>query len=71
MPKGSPGVVGETPVLEPGASFEYASGTTFSQPGGSVKGSFQMVVVDSEDLSFDAGVDRFECIVPPASGGTG
>ena len=31
MPRGSPGVVGETPTLGPGQAFEYASGTTLDQ----------------------------------------
>ena len=64
VPKGSPGVVGETPTLEPGEQFEYSSGTTFTQPGGSVEGSFQMVSHPAEvPRPFDATVGRFECIV--------
>ena len=31
VPRGSPGVVGETPTLGPGQAFEYASGTTLDQ----------------------------------------
>lgn len=65
VPKGSPGVVGQTPTLEPGEQFEYASGTTFTHPGGSVRGSFQMVSHPAEEVPrpFDAAVGRFECIV--------
>lgn len=64
VPKGSPGVVGQTPTLEPGEQFEYASGTTFTQPGGSVEGSFQMVSHPAEvPRPFDAIVGRFDCIV--------
>jgi ApaG protein len=75
VPKGSPGVVGETPTLEPGQAFEYASGTTFSQPGGTVEGSFQMVAPEQAEaerdagMLFDAAVGRFECVVEGAPGG--
>lgn len=44
VPRGSPGVVGQTPKLLPGGdSFEYASGTTLSTPGGSISGSLQLM----------------------------
>ena len=36
------GVVGEQPVLEPGESFEYTSGTPLSAPSGIMVGSYQM-----------------------------
>ena len=62
VPKGSKGVVGQTPVLRPGQAFEYASGTDFATPGGSVQGSFQMLCLDTS-TEFDADVGRFECLV--------
>ena len=37
-----PGVVGEQPVLEPGASFEYTSGTPLSTPSGIMAGTYEM-----------------------------
>ncbi|WP_374444125.1 Co2+/Mg2+ efflux protein ApaG [Stella sp.] len=37
-----PGVVGEQPVLEPGKSFEYTSGTPLPTPSGIMVGSYQM-----------------------------
>ncbi|HEY6044117.1 MAG TPA: Co2+/Mg2+ efflux protein ApaG, partial [Nitrosospira sp.] len=46
------GVVGEQPLLKPGDSFEYTSGTAISTPVGSMKGSYQMVAEDG--LRFDA-----------------
>ena len=61
VPKGSPGVVGETPVLQPKQAFEYASGTTFNTAGGSVEGSFQMARLPNGE-PFDAAVARFDCI---------
>jgi ApaG protein len=37
-----PGVVGETPVLEPGTSFRYTSGCPLSTPSGIMVGSYHM-----------------------------
>ena len=45
VPKGSPGVVGRTPVLEPGCTFEYYSSTDLPTPAGVMSGSFGMSVV--------------------------
>ena len=36
------GVVGEQPVLEPGSSFEYTSGTPLPTPSGIMMGSYEM-----------------------------
>jgi ApaG protein len=38
-----PGVVGQTPVLEPGASFRYTSGCPLPTPSGIMVGSYQMM----------------------------
>jgi ApaG protein len=40
-----PGVVGEQPVLEPGQRFEYTSGCPLPTPFGSMRGSYDMVVL--------------------------
>jgi ApaG protein len=37
-----PGVVGEQPVLDPGQSFEYTSGTPLPTPSGFMVGTYQM-----------------------------
>lgn len=37
-----PGVIGKTPVLKPGQSFEYTSGCPLSTPSGIMVGSYQM-----------------------------
>ena len=37
-----PGVVGEQPVLRPGESYEYTSGTPLSTPSGIMVGSYEM-----------------------------
>lgn len=56
------GVVGEQPLLKPGDSFEYTSGTAISSPVGSMKGSYQMVTEDG--LRFDAPIPEFTLSVP-------
>lgn len=37
-----PGVIGETPLFEPGASFEYTSFCPLPTPTGSMRGSYLM-----------------------------
>ena len=37
------GVVGEQPVLKPGETFRYTSGTTMTTPSGIMTGSYRMV----------------------------
>ena len=56
------GVVGEQPLLKPGDSFEYTSGTAISSPVGSMKGSYQMIAEDG--LHFDASIPEFTLSVP-------
>ena len=56
------GVVGEQPLLKPGDSYEYTSGTAISTPVGSMKGSYQMVAEDG--LRFDAPIPEFILSVP-------
>ena len=53
-----PGVVGEQPVLQPGQSFEYTSGTPLKTPSGLMVGSYEM---ESE------GGERFDVPVPAFS----
>jgi len=59
-----PGVVGETPVLEPGESFEYTSGCPLTTPFGSMEGTYQMITEAGE--RFDAEVARFSLREPGA-----
>jgi ApaG protein len=40
------GVVGEQPVLQPGTSYEYTSGTPLSTPSGIMAGSYAMQMTD-------------------------
>jgi len=56
------GVVGERPVLKPGQSFGYTSGTVLSTPVGTMTGSYQMVAEDG--TKFDAPIPQFVLSVP-------
>jgi len=51
------GVVGQQPLLKPGQSFEYTSGTRLRTPTGTMHGSFFCVAEDGE--KFDATVPMF------------
>jgi ApaG protein len=47
------GVVGEQPVLSPGESFEYTSGTPLPTPSGIMVGRYQMTTEDGEHFEVD------------------
>ncbi len=57
------GVVGEQPVLEPGESFEYTSGTPLATPSGFMHGHYHMMVRASGE-SFDAKIPPFSLDSP-------
>jgi ApaG protein len=46
-----PGVVGETPVLKPGTSFNYTSGCPLSTPSGIMVGQFFMTTDRGEGFA--------------------
>ncbi len=52
-----PGVVGETPTLEPGGSFQYTSGCPLPTPFGSMHGTYLMQTPAGE--RFDAKIASF------------
>ena len=56
------GVVGEQPLIKPGQSFGYTSGTVLSTPVGTMTGSYQMVSEDG--TKFDAAIPQFVLSVP-------
>ncbi len=56
------GVVGEQPLLRPGESFEYTSGTAMATPVGTMRGSYQMVAEDGH--KFDAEIPAFTLSMP-------
>src|SRR5215467_10257817 len=51
------GVVGETPVLEPGKSYEYTSGVPLPTPSGFMVGTYGMVTAAGEN--FDINIPAF------------
>ncbi|MDB5316105.1 MAG: Co2+/Mg2+ efflux protein ApaG [Rhodospirillales bacterium] len=62
------GVVGEQPVLEPGESFEYTSGTPLATPSGFMHGHYHMMVTSSGE-SFNAMIPAFSLDSPHATSG--
>jgi ApaG protein len=60
------GVVGEQPVLSPGESFEYISGTPLGTPSGMMVGSYQMVATTTGE-TFAAAIPAFSLDVPGAA----
>ncbi len=60
------GVVGETPVLNPGDEFEYSSGTPLVTPSGFMTGIFQML--DAEGQRFAVSVPTFALDIPEQRG---
>jgi ApaG protein len=56
------GVVGQQPLLRPGESFEYTSGTQLATAVGTMRGTYQMVAEDGH--AFDAAIPSFTLSVP-------
>ena len=56
------GVVGAQPVLRPGESHQYTSGTALATSVGTMRGSYQMVAEDG--TRFDATIPEFTLSVP-------
>jgi ApaG protein len=57
-----PGVVGETPVIQPGNSFSYTSGCPLRTPSGIMNGSYQMA--DAKGQLFDVQIPAFSLDSP-------
>lgn len=47
------GVIGEHPVIKPGAVFEYTSGTPLSTPSGVMMGHYEMAKLNGEIFLVD------------------
>src|SRR5574343_135480 len=58
------GVVGKQPLLQPGESFEYTSGSSLTTPIGTMKGTYQMVAEDG--THFEAEIPEFVLAIPRA-----
>ena len=61
------GVVGEQPLLEPGESFEYTSGTPLDTPTGFMVGAYHMSVPASGE-TFDVAIPAFSLDSPHQGG---
>jgi ApaG protein len=66
------GVVGEQPVIQPGAYFRYTSGTTLATPVGFMEGSYTMVTFTGgapggeAEQRFDVPIRAFTLHTPTA-----
>ncbi len=56
------GVIGEQPVLAPGAAYDYVSGCPLTTPSGAMQGSYGMVGEDGS--TFDVAIPRFALMAP-------
>jgi len=56
------GVVGEQPVIEPGASFDYVSGCPLNTSTGMMEGHYHMV--GSDGSTFTIAIPRFPLVAP-------
>ena len=61
------GVVGQQPVLEPGETFEYTSGTPLETPSGFMVGTYHMVLTGSGE-AFDVAIPAFSLDSPHQAG---
>ena len=63
VPAGAgPGVIGQQPLLKPGESFEYSSGTHLETAVGTMRGTYQMIAEDGH--TFEAPIPLFTLSVP-------
>lgn len=60
------GVVGEQPLLEPGASFDYVSGCPLTTPTGAMEGRYFMIGADGS--RFAVNIPRFPLLAPAVTG---
>ena len=56
------GVVGEQPMIAPGASYDYVSGCPLATPTGSMPGSYRMIGADG--MEFDVAIPKFSLLAP-------
>ena len=56
------GVVGEQPLLQPTASFEYTSGTVLNTNVGTMHGTYQFTAIDG--TQFDVAIPSFTLSMP-------
>jgi len=56
------GVVGQQPVIQPGQSYTYTSGSVFKTPFGIMQGQYKML--DSQQQPFDVEIPVFRLTTP-------
>jgi ApaG protein len=61
------GVVGEQPVIEPGAAFDYVSGCPLGTPTGFMEGRYHLI--GSDGRSFAVAIPRFPLVAPAVARG--
>ena len=64
------GVVGQQPLLKPGQSFEYTSGTRLRTPTGTMHGSFFCVAEDGEKFNADIPMFVLDALSEPGVNGS-
>ena len=64
------GVVGQQPLLKPGDTFEYTSGTRLRTPTGTMHGSFFCVAEDGEKFDVDVPMFVLDALSAGGMGGT-
>ncbi|MED5565708.1 MAG: Co2+/Mg2+ efflux protein ApaG [Pseudomonadota bacterium] len=55
------GVVGEQPVLAPGASFSYSSGTPLQTPSGFMRGTYAMRADNGREFDIEIPAFSLDC----------
>ena len=61
-------MIGQTPQLAPGETFEYMSGTPLDTPSGFMTGRYQMIDIDTGE-AFDVAIPTFSLDSPHQPGG--
>lgn len=56
------GVIGEQPLIAPGASYDYVSGCPLATPTGAMQGNYHVVGADGH--GFDVTIPRFALLAP-------
>ncbi|MDH5206584.1 MAG: Co2+/Mg2+ efflux protein ApaG [Hylemonella sp.] len=64
------GVIGQQPLLQPGESFEYTSGTRLPTPTGTMHGSYFFVAEDGERFDVDIPMFVLDALSNNEAGGS-
>jgi ApaG protein len=64
------GVIGQQPLLQPGETFEYTSGTRLRTPTGTMHGSYFFVAEDGERFDVDIPMFVLDALSARGTGGS-